>query len=292
MKLSDLPVIPVKRVMTPDEATELVGTTVHPLAANITQAGIYVDADTNEPFLAYFPMEEEVALLRRAVLNVKYSTTRRSGMGFDNQSRTFGMAPRKVMQARNSCRPTSLASEQPSEHSVVVAFADKFARMYKEFAPEQFANDVNVIDDSGIDKEWRMTDDALWTSGVINKSSQLPYHRDGFNFETWSAMPVIRKNMNGGYLNFVEYDAVIACRDGWVLFFPGYKYVHGVTPMESRGPDSYRYSIVYYALRGMKDCFTYAVETARGKAERTERETHMAKVITGEAESKVKPKAK
>jgi hypothetical protein len=42
----------------------------------------------------------------------------------------------------------------------------------------------------------------------------------------------------------------------------------------------------------MKDCFTYAVETARGKAERTERETHMAKVITGEEESKVKPKAK
>jgi hypothetical protein len=290
MKLADLPIIPMKRVMTSDEATERVGTTVEPREANVREAGIYVDADTNEPFLAYFPMEEEVSLLRRSVLNIKYSTTRRSGMGFDNQSRTFGMAPRKTMQQRESCRPTSLANEQPEEHSVIVAFADKFARMFKEFAPDLFENDNNVINDSGIDQEWRMTDDALWTSGVINKSSQLPFHRDGFNYETWSAMPVIRKGMNGGYLQFIEYDAVIACADGWVLFFPGYKYVHGVTPMEARRPDAYRYSIVYYALRGMKDCFTFAVETAQGKVKRTERETHMAKVLTGEAESKVKPK--
>lgn len=287
MKLADLPVFKVSRVMTPDEATGLVGTVVPTLEANVTEAGIYVDADTNEPFLAYFPMEEEVALLRRSVLNIKYSATRRAQMGFSNESRTFGMAPRKVIQSRNSCRPTRLASEQPAEHSVVVAFADKFAQMYKEFAPEQFANDTNVMENSGIDKEWRMTDDALWTSGVINKSSQLPYHRDGFNFETWSAMPVIRKGMNGGYLNFVEYDAIVACRDGWVLFFPGYKYVHGVTPMEAREPNAYRYSIVYYALRGMKDCFTYAAETARGQVERTERETHMANVVAGKEESQV-----
>jgi hypothetical protein len=276
--------------MTSEEATELVGTAVDPHEANVKEAGIYVDADTLEPFLAYFPMEEEVNLLRRSVLNIKYTTTRRSGMGFDNQSRTFGMAPRKTMQQRESCRPTSLANEQPEEHSVIVAFADKFARMFKEFAPDLFAADNNVINDSGIDQEWRMTDDALWTSGVINKASQLPFHRDGFNYETWSAMPVIRKGMNGGYLVMPEYDAVIPCADGWVLFFPGYKYVHGVTPMEARRPDAYRYSIVYYALRGMKDCFTFAVETAQGKVKRTERETHMAKVLTGEAESKVKPK--
>lgn len=287
MKLSELPIHAVKRVMTSDEATEMVGKVVPSLDANVTEAGIYVDADTNEPFLAYFPMEEEVNLLRRSVLNIKYSTTRRSGMGFDNQSRTFGMAPRKVMQTRNSCRPTRLASEQPNEHNVIVAFADKFAAMYKEFAADLFAHDKDVMANSGIDKEWRMTDDALWTSGVINKSSQLPYHRDGFNFETWSAMPVVRRNMAGGYLNFPEYESTIACRDGWVLFFPGYKYVHGVTPMESKGDDAYRYSVVYYALRGMKDCFSYAAETARGQADRTERETHMAKVITGEEESKV-----
>jgi hypothetical protein len=213
-------------------------------------------------------------------------------MGFSNQSRTFGMAPRKAMQSRESCRPATLAVAQPEEHAVLIAFASKFASLFREFAPHLFEKDVATIADSGIDEEWKMTDDALWTSGVINKSSQLPYHRDAQNFATWSAMPVVRRNMAGGYLHFVEHDAVVACRDGWVLFFPGYRYVHGVTPMENKDitKDSYRYSVVYYALKGMKDCFTYAVETALGQKTRTDRETHMAKVVTGEEESHIKSK--
>jgi hypothetical protein len=291
MKLSDLPIIKVARVITPDEATAMVGDTVPVIDANINQAGIYVDAETDEPFLAYFPMEDEVALLRRSVLSVKYGANiTRSASRITNLSRTFGMSPRAAMRGRDACKPTTLAREQPEEHGVLIAFATKFANMFKEFAPHLFEADVETMAGSGITDEWRMTDDALWTSGVINKSSQLPYHRDAFNFQTWSAMPVIRKNMNGGYLNFPEYNATIACRDGWVLFFPGYKFVHGVTPMEARAEGAYRYSVVYYALRGMKDCFTFAVETARGKTIRTEREDHMKQVLTGEAETKIKPK--
>ena len=63
--------------------------------------------------------------------------------------------------------------------------------------------------------------------------------------------------------------------------------MHGVTPMKPRSKDGYRYSIVYYALRGMKDCFTFAVETAKGAENRTKREEHMAAVLKGEAESGV-----
>jgi hypothetical protein len=198
------------------------------------------------------------------------------------------MAPRKVFQRRESCRPTTLAGEQPNEHAVLIAFAEKFAKMFKEFAPDVYEHDVEALKEAGLENEWRMTDDALWTSGVVNKSSTLPYHRDGFNFATWSAMPVIRRDMKGGYLNFPAYNITCSCRDGWVLFFAGYKYVHGVTPMTPVKKDAYRYSIVYYALRGMKDCFTYAVETARGGENRTKREEQVVKVLKGEAESQVK----
>lgn len=284
MKLSDLPVIEVKRIMTEDEATKLVGTKVPDIEPTCTDAGIYIDADTKEPLFAYFPMEEEVNLLRRAVLNIKYGSTVRQSTGSTNLSRTFGMAPRKAMHHRESCRPTTLAGEQPEEHAVLVAFAVKFGAMFKEFAPQLFEQDSKVLANSGIDNEWKMTDDALWTSGVVNKSSSLPYHRDGFNYETWSAMPVVRRSMRGGYLHFPEYDLTCACRDGWVTFFPGYKYVHGVTPMTPIAKDAYRYSIVYYALRGMKDCFTYAVETALGMETRTKREEQMVAVLKGEAE--------
>jgi hypothetical protein len=49
--------------------------------------------------------------------------------------------------------------------------------------------------------------------------------------------------------------------------------------MTPKKDDAYRYSVVYYALRGMKDCFTYAVETAKGKESRTAREDGMARDI-------------
>lgn len=288
MNIADLPIIKIKRVMSEEESSELVGTMVENLEANCNEAGIYVDEDTDEIILAYFPMEEEVNLLRRSVLNIKYGSTKRQSLGIENLSRTFGMAPRKVFQRRESCRPTTLAGEQPNEHAVLVAFAEKFAKMFKEFAPDLYEHDVKALSEAGVENEWRMTDDALWTSGVVNKSSTLPYHRDGFNFATWSAMPVIRRDMKGGYLNFPAYNITCSCRDGWVLFFAGYKYVHGVTPMTPVKKDAYRYSIVYYALRGMKDCFTYAVETARGGENRTKREEQMVKVLKGEAESQVK----
>ena len=288
MNIADLPIIKIKRVMSEEESSELVGTMVENLEANCNEAGIYVDEDTDEIILAYFPMEEEVNLLRRSVLNIKYGSTKRQSLGIENLSRTFGMAPRKVFQRRESCRPTTLAGEQPNEHAVLIAFAEKFAKMFKEFAPDVYEHDVEALKEAGLENEWRMTDDALWTSGVVNKSSTLPYHRDGFNFATWSAMPVIRRDMKGGYLNFPAYNITCSCRDGWVLFFAGYKYVHGVTPMTPVKKDAYRYSIVYYALRGMKDCFTYAVETARGGENRTKREEQMVKVLKGEAESQVK----
>jgi len=283
MKLSDLPVIRVKRVISEEEATLTVGTSVPDLKPNCREAAIYIDDDTEEPIFAYMPMEDEVNLLRRSVMGIKYGTTKRAGTGMENQSRTFGMAPRKVFQRRESCRTTTLANEQPEEHAVLVAFAKKFGEMFKEFAPHLFNQDADTLSKSGISDEWKMTDDALWTSGVVNKASTLPYHRDGFNFATWSAMPVVRRDMKGGYLNFNEYDLTCACRDGWVLFFPGYKYVHGVTPMTPTAKDAYRYSIVYYALRGMKDCFTFAVETARGAENRTKREEKMAEDIKNPA---------
>lgn len=276
MKLSELPVHRIKRVMTEDDATKLVGTAVPDLEATPHDAGIWVDDDTNEPFFACFPMEEEVALLRASVMNIKYASVTRQSTGVSNLSRTFGMAPRKVFQQREACKPTSLAKEQPDEHSVLVAFAEKFGKMFQEFAPELYERDATKLATDGLENEWRMTDDAMWTSGVVNKSSTLPYHRDGFNFNTWSAMPVVRRAMKGGYLHFPEYDFTYSARDGWVSFFPGYKYLHGVTPMSPKEEGAYRYSVVYYALRGMKDCFTYAVETAEGKKKRTAREDGMA----------------
>lgn len=285
----ELSVKPVKRIYDRKGVSELYkGETVPELEANITEEGIYVDAETNEPFLVYVKMPEEtVPVLRQAVRAIKYSSSgvTRQSTGTENHSRTFGMAPRKPFQTREACRPTSMTYEQPQEHDVLVQTADVLSDMMKEIAPEVYNKDV--FETAGVSDEWRISERSLWTSGVVNKTSTLPYHYDGNNFDMWSAMPVIRRGTRGGYLSIPEYDATIECRDGWVLFFPGYRLLHGVTPIAHVTKDAYRYTVVYYCLRGMKDCFTYAVEQKEARKRRTEREVGLASAVKGDTAFKI-----
>jgi hypothetical protein len=287
--MTRLDTIEVPRLLTHDEASEYVTKVVPEIEANITKAGIYVDSATKEPFLIYAPLGDMTPVIRKAILamNISGAGTVRQSTGMRNISRTFGMAPRKPYQRRESCRATSLAYEHPNEHAVMVALADQLGAMMQEYLPEVWSHGMDDV--AEVAMEWRMTDHVYWTSGVINRTSALPYHRDGFNFDAWSAMPVIRKETRGGYLDIPEYDATIACRDGWALFFPGFRLVHGVTPITQLTPGGYRYSAVYYALRGMKDCFSYAMEASEGGKRRTDREDHLAKAIKGEEDFRVSP---
>lgn len=284
----DLDVIKVKRVIGVKEAREKRGDVVLDIVPDITTAGIYVDEETNEPFLVYMPMPEDmVPELRQAVRSVKYSSSgvTRQQLGIENHSRTFGMAPRKPFQTREACRPTSLSYEQPNEHDVLVRTADRLSQIMRQIAPDVYEKDAQET--AEVDKEWRISEDSLWTSGVINKTSTLPYHYDGNNFNMWSAMPVVRRGIRGGALSMPEYGVTVECRDGWVLFFPGYRYLHGVTPIVHTAKDAYRYSVVYYCLRGMKDCFTYAVEQAEARKKRTAREVGLASAVKGDTAFKI-----
>lgn len=285
-KIQELPIISVERIVSEKNADDMVGVIVPDVEPNITEAGIYVDSLTQEPFLAYMPLPQEIVKpLRSAVLNVNMSTVKRQSLGFSSLSRTFGMAPRVVFRQRESCRATSLAVEQPDEHRVIADTSKFLATYLEQISADIYKHDKGVMDN--VEEEWKIGERDLWTSGVINQSAALPFHRDNFNFNTWSAMPVVRRQMSGGYLTFPEYGATVACRDGWVLFFPGHKYVHGVTPMKTKADDGYRFSIVYYALKGMKDCFTAAVETARAAEKRAEREGNLAKALKGETGFKI-----
>jgi hypothetical protein len=267
-----LPEYETTRLLEKKEADAVVGNMVADIPPNITEAGIYRDADTGEAILMYAPYPAKVTPLRRAVLKTHYSTTLRSS-GTRNVSRTFGMTTRSAVLQREACTPTSLTYEDPESQMALNITANNLAEYLREQLPEVFDHDYREMD--VVLPEWRMTEDALWTSGVINQSSALPYHRDGANFDTWSAMPVVRRGMDGGNLHMPEYGMTIACKDGWALWFNGYKYVHGVTPMSVRQKDGYRYSIVFYAKRGMKDCHTYAVEIGEARKRRKKREAGM-----------------
>jgi hypothetical protein len=267
-----LPEFEIDRVIERDESDKLIGVTVEESEPNISEAGIYRDRQTGEVVLLYMPHPGDTASLRQAILGTGMSTTLRAG-GMRNASRTFGMAPRSVVLKRESCRPASLSWDNPEAQMILNEAASALAKSLRELLPEIYAEDSQILEQ--VLPEWRMTEDALWTSGVINQSSQLPYHRDRANFETWSAMPVLRRGMSGGHLSMPEYGITVNCRDGWSLLFNGHRYVHGVTPMKLKSKDGYRYSIVFYALRGMKDCHTYALEVGEARRKRTEREEGM-----------------
>lgn len=280
-----LPVFEIKRVLTKEEADKVVGEKVLDSEPNVNEAGIYRDADTGEAILVYAPYPKPVTGLRKAVLDTNYSTTLRAS-GTRNASRTFGFTTRSAVLQRESCTPTSLSWEAPDAQMTLNQTAEDLATFLLEELPEVYEQNYREI--QAVLPEWRMTDDALWTSGVINQSSALPYHRDGSNFDTWSAMPVVRRGMDGGHLHMPEYDITINCRDGWALYFNGYAYVHGVTPMSARAKDGYRYSIVFYAKRGMKDCHTYAVEVGEARARRKDREAGMATATVEDLKDKIK----
>lgn len=267
----------VDRVLDPDEATLLVGSEVDDLPPTVTRATIAVDRATGEPVYAYLPLGD-VADLRAAVRGISYSEAMRAGTGLRNRSRVFGYAPRRPVRLLENCNDTSLNRERPEVARVLDAWADRLLGMLGGIDPTLVEQGRAEL--AAVLPDWRLDGGrSIWTSGIVNRTSQLPYHRDAFNFPTWSAMPVVRRGVAGGHLNLPEYGATIACRDGWGVFFGGWNLVHGVTPMRLTADDGYRYSVVYYSLRGMKDCATAAVETREAWARRTARERAAADAL-------------
>jgi hypothetical protein len=264
------------RTLTPEEASDLVGLPVDPAPGNVATPTIVVDDGTGEPVVAYLPVPDP-GVLRAAVVPLDFGGTSGGQVRADGlriASRTFGYGPRRPVYRREGCNVTSLEVDAPTAHHAVMAYATRLREVLEEVAPGVTDASAKVMTE--VTPDWKLGE-SEWTSGVINSSARLPYHRDAMNFPVWSAMPVLRRHMTGGHLAIPEYDLVLPCRDGWGVFFPGYQLVHGVTPMRATRPGGYRYSLVYYALRGMQDCFTYAVEREYARTRRTERERDIAR---------------
>ena len=271
--------------MTADEATALVGADAPRLTPTLTGGtdGVLAREPDGTPVFAYLPMPpDRVTALRAACLGLRMGNgVYRSHTGLRTASTVFGSAPRKPQQAaREGCNRTVIHRDDPTTEAVLDDLAGYFAGVLADIDPELVTDARTVLDAVGAD--WRIGGDGLWTSGVINRNSQLPYHRDSLNFPTWSAMPVVRRGVRGGHLHLPEHDTVLPCRDGWAVYWCGRRLVHAVTPMTVR-KGGYRFSIVYYALRGMRDCHTYAEETRYARERRTRREEDMARrLVTGE----------
>lgn len=280
LDLSTLPRRDLSRVMSPEDATALIGETVpeREPTRELRNAGLWFDADSGEPVLGLYPAPE-LRSFRRAILSVQEKkafgqSTLRVSSGRKNNSVTFGYRPRKPMISQEGCVLTAFNRDFPDEAAFLAYYSEVLAQQVADTFPEIEVAAREVVDQ--VLPDWRLSDSSVWTSGVINKESALPYHRDGNNFDAWSVMPVVRRGVTGGHLHIPEYGITVPCRDGYSVAFFGKKLVHGVTPMRKTEKDAYRISTVYYALQGLKDCHTFAEETAYARTRRAQREEKIA----------------
>lgn len=244
-------------------------TAVPVLEATITSPTTVVDADSGQAVLVTVPFPADLGTYRRAARSypIMANGTRRGG-GVANASRTFGYLARSGIFRRSCCMACSGALTAPKAHEVICAAAGDLADMLAKLEPGRAAADLELVR-AHVHPDWLMTPRSPWSSGVLNRTSPLPYHRDRNNFPAWSAMVVLRRGVRGGHLHVPEYDLVVECRDGDVVYFAGTDLLHGVTPMTKTTPDAYRLSAVYYPVASMATCLPFEEEVARGQRNRS-----------------------
>lgn len=231
------------------------------------------DAATGELILVYLELDDDASDLIAVLERTQFvDDTRRNGLSM--RSRIFGMQPRSLPR-RDFCTAASLARDDPDGHRIVASYAERVASYYKRYNPTRY--DQHAAFTEKILPEWRMKDDGVFTSGIINFNSALQYHLDAGNFSgVWSNMLVYRKNATGGFLAVPEYDVAFALPSNSLLMFDGQQVMHGVTPIALHSEDAYRFSIVFYSLKQMWNCLPIDDEIARAQQRRTDRELRRA----------------
>lgn len=198
-----------------------------------------------------------------------YESCRQSGL--KNSARVFGFQPRAAARKFDYCQVSALARDCPSAHDTLVRWAEKSDEYYKTHAAEVYGPHQQWVGEL-VKPMWRMGR-SVFTSGIVNKTSQLAYHFDRGNLKgAWSCMYVVKENIEGGDLSIPGLNLTLRMPHGTVLLFNGQALLHGVTPMRRTKLKSERYSVVYYTLDQMKACGTPQEELERAKQIRDQRE--------------------
>lgn len=211
----------------------------------------------------------ELLEIKAAIKSVPYDVSERTA-GLKSTSRIFGFMPRNTIR-KDFCAATAMAFNEPKQHKVFTKFAKLLAEKYFFHANETYRNHTETVRKE-ILPEW-VIPETPFTSGIVNKNNPLKYHYDSGNYDgCFSCMLVIQKNIGGGHLSIPEWDLKFALPDGAFFLFDGQSVLHGVTPIKPLNAKSYRYSVVYYTLKLMKNCLPPDQEIKRIRAVKRLRE--------------------
>jgi hypothetical protein len=219
------------------------------------------DADTGEVVAVHIVCASDLATdLAASLGQVKWgyqvrsrvtTTGRLNGMAVTH--RTFGYQPPVPMRRRYGCSRSQFNSEYPEAMDQITQFCRVAEHVFRTHASEVHDHTARKVRDV-IPPAWLIAG-TPWSSGIINNTAALPYHKDQANVTTsWSAMLVCRRHMEGGMLHLADYDTYFAVPHGSITIFDGQSVVHGVTGLRVVHPGGFRYSLVTYAKVGMRKC--------------------------------------
>jgi len=241
----------------------------------ISESTVIRDDDTGEVKVIYYCIPLDTTEVLEAVKKIKYQTTERSG-GLKTTSRIFGYMPRIPMRT-DACRKASLAEDFPKENRIISDYAKNVSEVYQYENPKMFDKHdklaKKVLPDYKIEG-------SPFTSGIVNKNNPLKYHFDSGNFnDVFSCMIGFKQDVGGGHLALPEYGAALEIAPNSITIFDGQKIMHGVTPIRYYNEDAFRYTIVYYSLKGMWKCEPLEAELARIRNKHSEREMNWKETL-------------
>ena len=211
----------------------------------------------------YMKVEPELLeSIRKAALTTKYVKTYRTHKALPTQSSVFGSLPRIALR-NDYCRFSEKTKNEKNNTAALFNFLPKLTEIYKSYLPDQFEHDLKVIDEQ-VNPDYRLNEQAPFTTANINVNHAIKYHRDTGNFRgNLSNVLILRNGIVGGELVFPEYGFALAQEDGYLAIFDGQNEIHGVMPLIQTKKNPYRASIVYYTLENMKHCYPFELELER-----------------------------
>lgn len=212
--------------------------------------------------------------MRNIAKNTKFTSTARLH-GLPTQSTIYGSLPRTPMRV-DYCRFSASSKKESKYFETSFKFSEYIDQLYSEHLPDAREFNRQAID-STVHADWRVNETPFTTCN-FNVNHAIKYHRDSGNFkDVFSNVLILKSGITGGELVFPEFGVAFEQSDCALGIFDGQHWMHGVMPIEKQRADSYRASIVFYALAGMRNCYPYKAELERFKAKRTVREEQRVK---------------
>lgn len=232
----------------------------HPIAQKqvIDEPCVLRDQETNALIAAQFQIPKEQFELAKAIeMSIKFKTdvpmdsARLSGI--TSRNRVFGTVEPNKLRRRPACAPSRLDIEQPELSRALAHLAQIGCEMWREIDQDTFNVHKRIIEKK-VHSDW-LIGKTPFTSGVINFTAGLPYHKDSGNLDgSWSLMVALRKNIEGGNLHLPEYNTTLSVFDRSFIVFNGQSLWHGVTPFHIAKRNAHRFTIVYYAKAKIEQC--------------------------------------